>query len=147
MSASYIPAELRRQVARQACYRCGYCLTAEAIVGTPMDFEHIIPECKGGLTEEKNLWLACSLCNSYKGTLTEYEDPVSGQVVKLFNPRRQAWNEHFEWIDGGTCILGLTSLGRATVAALQLNREPLVFSRKKWVVAGWHPPSDLSEKT
>lgn len=109
-----------------------------------MDFEHIIPECKGGLTVEQNMWLACSPCNSYKGSLTEFEDPVSGQLVQLFNPREQVWLEHFEWIDGGTRILGLTAVGRATVVALRLNRESLVFSRKKWVLAGWHPPSDVS---
>jgi hypothetical protein len=107
-----------------------------------MEVEHIIPESAGGLTEEKNLWLACSLCNSHKGSRTEYEDPVSGQVVQLFNPRQQVWSDHFEWIDGGARIIGLTAVGRVTVAALQLNREPLVFSRRRWVAAGWHPPSD-----
>ncbi len=107
-----------------------------------MDFEHISPECAGGLTEEKNLWLACSLCNSHKGSRTEHIDPVSGQAVKLFNPRQQVWNEHFEWIDGGARIIGLTAAGRVTVATLQLNREPLVFSRRRWISAGWHPPSD-----
>lgn len=38
-----------------ARYRCGYCQTAEAIVGTPMEIDHIIPESLGGLTEEDNL--------------------------------------------------------------------------------------------
>jgi 5-methylcytosine-specific restriction endonuclease McrA len=61
MSQTYIPKELRERVAAQARYRCGYCLTAEAVVGTPMEFEHLIPEALGGLTEEENLWLACSL--------------------------------------------------------------------------------------
>ena len=108
-----------------------------------MDLEHMIPESKGGLTEEENLWLACSLCNSYKGSHTEYRDPLSGQVVRLFNPRQQVWSEHFEWYDGGTRILGLTAIGRATVDALRLNRRSLVFSRKRWATAGWHPPSDV----
>lgn len=142
MSTSYVPADLRRRVAQQAGRRCGYCSTSELVVGTPMDFEHLVPEAKGGLTEEENLWLSCSLCNSYKGSQTEHQDPLSGQVVKLFDPRRQIWNEHFEWFDHGTRILGLTAVGRATVAALRLNREPLVFARRKWVEAGWHPPSD-----
>ncbi len=142
MSGSHIPVELRRRVAHEAGGRCGYCLTSEDIVGTPMDFEHIIPECKGGPTQEENLWLACSLCNSYKGSRTEYEDQVSGQIVRLFHPRQQVWSEHFEWIDGGTRILGLTAVGRATVEALRLNRRPLAFSRRRWVSAGWHPPSD-----
>jgi hypothetical protein len=34
---------------------------AETVVGTPMELEHRIPESFGGLTEEENLWLACSL--------------------------------------------------------------------------------------
>ncbi len=143
MSTSRIPVELRRRVAHQARRRCGYCLTSEDVVGTPMDCEHIIPESRGGLTEEENLWLACSLCNSHKGSRTAYQDPLSGQVVQLFNPRQQLWSEHFEWFDGDTRILGLTAVGRATVVALRLNREPLVFSRRKWATAGWHPPSDM----
>ncbi len=142
MSTSYVPRELRRRIGNQARHRCGYCLTSEEVVGTPMHVEHIIPESKGGLTEEENLWLSCLLCNSHKGSRTEYEDPVSGQSVRLFNPRQQVWREHFEWFDDGARILGLTAIGRATVVALQLNREPLVFSRKKWIKAGWHPPSD-----
>ena len=105
-----------------------------------MDVEHIVPESKGGPTAEENLWLSCSLCNSHKGSRTEYEDTVSGQIVQLFHPRQHVWSEHFEWVDGGMHILGLTAIGRAMVAALQLNRKPLVFSRKKWVSAGWHPP-------
>ena len=68
MSSTHIPKALRAQVAAQARYRCGYCLTAEAVVGTPMELDHIIPEALGGLTEEDNLWLACSLCNDHKGT-------------------------------------------------------------------------------
>jgi 5-methylcytosine-specific restriction endonuclease McrA len=61
MSQTYIPKVLRERVAEQARYRCGYCLTAEAIVGTPMEIDHIIPQSLGGQTEESNLWLACSL--------------------------------------------------------------------------------------
>jgi hypothetical protein len=31
------------------------------------NIDHIIPEALGGLTEEDNRWLACSLCNNHKG--------------------------------------------------------------------------------
>ncbi len=37
MSSAYVPGDLRERVARQARYRCGYCLTQEAVVGTPKD--------------------------------------------------------------------------------------------------------------
>lgn len=58
MSRTYIPLELRQRVARQAGFRCGYCQTSEAIVGTPMEIDHLIPELRGGATVEENLWLA-----------------------------------------------------------------------------------------
>ncbi len=107
-----------------------------------MELEHIVPESRGGSTTEENLWLACSLCNRHKSHRTKAEDPASGQVVALFNPRLQAWNEHFSWVEAGTCIAGLTAIGRATVQALELNRPVLVQARLKWVEAGWHPPED-----
>ena len=140
MSQAYVPKELRERVAAQARYRCGYCLTAEAIVGAPMEIDHLIPEALGGLTEESNLWLACSLCNDHKSSRIAFLDTVSGETVRLFDPRRQIWYEHFRWSDNGDEIVGLTATGRATVDALRLNRISLVAARRLWVLAGWHPP-------
>ncbi len=142
MSQTYVPAELRREVAAQARYRCGYCRTSETITGTPMEIDHYVPESRGGRTTEENLWLACSLCNRHKAHRTTAEDPASGQTVPLFNPRHQVWEEHFTWVDSGTRIAGLTATGRATAQALALNRPVLVLARRRWVEAGWHPPRD-----
>ncbi|MGA9349953.1 MAG: HNH endonuclease signature motif containing protein [Anaerolineae bacterium] len=138
----YIPKPLRERVAVQAQHRCGYCLTSEAIVGAPMEIDHIVPRSLGGLTKEDNLWLACSLCNEHKGIRTVALDPLTGEMVPLFNPRRQAWQEHFAWTAEGDRIIGLTAIGRATVVALNLNRPSLVKARQVWVAAGWHPPKD-----
>lgn len=138
----HIPKALRARIAAQARYRCGYCLTSEAIVGTPMEIDHIVPRSLGGLTEEENLWLACSLCNEHKGIRTVALDPLTGEMVPLFNPRRQVWQEHFAWTTEGDRIIGLTAIGRATVIALNLNRPSLVKARQVWVAAGWHPPKD-----
>src|SRR5690242_9586962 len=104
----------------------------------PMDFDHIIPEALGGPTEEENLWLACSLCNAFKGNRVNALDPLTNEIVTLFNPRRQIWKEHFAWTTDGTEIVGQTPTGRATVVALQLNRELLVNARKLWVGANLH---------
>ena len=142
MSRSRIPKALRAKVAAQARYRCGYCLTSESIVGTPMELDHLIPESLGGATEEKNLWLACSLCNDAKGSRIASEDSLSGDIVRLFNTRHQDWHEHFRWSDDGCLVIGLTPTGRATVAALHLNRPSLVTARHAWVAVGWHPPRD-----
>jgi HNH endonuclease len=142
MSKAYIPKALRDLVAKQARYRCGYCLTQEAVVGTPMEVDHIIPESLGGLTEEDNLWLACSLCNDHKGDRIAALDPDSSEIVRLFDPRHQIWSEHFAWTPQSDRILGLTPAGRATVVVLNLNRPVLVRARQAWVSVGWHPPAD-----
>lgn len=140
MSKAHIPAAVRRQVAREALYRCGYCLSPEAIVGEPMEFDHLIPLSRGGRTTRQNLWLACSQCNDFKSDRVQARDPVTGKVVRLFNPRRDDWNDHFRWIDAGLRVEGTTPIGRAMVTALKLNQAVRVTARRAWVAAGWHPP-------
>jgi HNH endonuclease len=142
MSEAYIPSALRQRVAAQARHRCGYCLTSEAIVGTPMEIDHIIPQSLGGPTEEENLWLACSLCNDHKSDRIAALDPLTGTIVRLFDPRHQVWREHFAWTAEGDRLVGVTPTGRATIAALHLNRPSLVKARQAWVSVGWHPPTD-----
>ena len=142
MSRAYISKVLRAKIEAQARRRCGYCLTQEAVVGTPMELDHLIPEAHGGRTEEGNLWLACSLCNDAKGCRVAAPDPDTGAVVRLFNPRQQVWSDHFQWTDRGDMIIGSTPTGRATVIALRLNRAAVVFARRAWFAVGWHPPGD-----
>lgn len=129
-----------REAARN---RCGYCLSPQHLVMARLEIEHIIPLAKGGANDESNLWLSCPLCNRYKSDQTTARDPATGQTVPLFNPRLQAWFEHFCWADDGIRILGLTPVGRATVAALHLSDDPDALEvRSFWVLAGWHPPKD-----
>ncbi len=106
-----------------------------------MAVDHLFPASLGGPTEEDNLWLACGLCNDHKGSRVTATDPQSGETVRLFNPRHDAWEEHFEWIQRGLRVVGRTTVGRATVNALHLNRPSLVTARRAWVAVGWHPPS------
>lgn len=142
MSHSKIPRELRQRVAAASRWRCGYCQTQQIVVGYPLHVDHIIPEFTGGQTTEDNLWLACSVCNNAKGMQTTAQDPLTGQPVPLYNPRSQAWSDHFAWSSDGDQIIGLTPVGRATVVALQLNTPLRVQSRQRWVLVGWHPPRD-----
>jgi hypothetical protein len=108
-----------------------------------LEIEHIIPISRQGSSAESNLWLACPLCNRYKGDRTEAIDPESGETVPLFNPRTQVWSDHFQWIEGGLRIVGKTPIGRATVAALHLSDDlDALTVRSYWISAGWHPPED-----
>lgn len=131
---------MRQRLAEEAGHRCGYCLSAEFLSGIPLTIDHIVPSALGGSDELENLWMACRPCNELKRIQTQAENPETGETAPLFNPRMQNWHEHFQWDKEGTRVIGLTPTGRATVAALQLNRELLVEARFRWVVAGWHPP-------
>jgi hypothetical protein len=142
VSKTYIPSELRRQVREDAGHRCGYCRISEFVSATELVIDHIVPESAGGPTVRGNLWLVCTRCNQFKGDRIEALDPQTGENVPLFNPRTQAWGEHFGWSEDGTEIIGRTDCGRATVEALRLNRELAILARRRWVSVGWHPPED-----
>ena len=105
-----------------------------------MELDHLVPQSRGGRSERQNLWLACSQCNDFKSDRVRARDSETGRIVRLFNPRRDDWTEHFRWVDGGLIVEGLTPIGRATVAALKLNQRVRVIARRVWVAAGWHPP-------
>ena len=132
--------ELRARIRNQAGDRCGYCQSAQRYVFGPLEIDHLTPTAQGGTDDEENLWLACRMCNGFKSDHTHGRDPVTGENVRLFNPRIQRWGEHFAWSEDGTRIIGLTPCGRATVVILQLNNVIAVMVRREWAAAGWHPP-------
>jgi hypothetical protein len=137
---SRVSEALHERVRRSAKDRCGYCLSAQEYVLGQLEVEHILPTGQGGTDDEDNLWLACRLCNGYKGMQVDAFDPISIDRVILFNPRNEQWTEHFRWSDDGTRVIGLTKVGRATVEALQMNNPIAQRVRANWVTAGWHPP-------
>lgn len=121
---------------------CEYCRSQARFATQAFSVEHIIPRSRGGKTSQDNLALACEGCNSHKYTRTEGYDAATGEVVSLYHPRRQIWHHHFRWNDDFTLIVGLTPTGRATVEALQLNREGLINLRQVLYEVGEHPPVD-----
>src|SRR5215831_1478374 len=106
MSPSYISVILRQRVVEAARFRCGYCLTSQRIIGPLLEIDHIIPEARGGTSDEENLWLACPMCNSHKADRQEAVDPDSRSAVPLFNPRSGRWEDYCEWMEAGTIIRG-----------------------------------------
>lgn len=145
MPGHSIPRALREQIKRQADFRCEYCQTSEWLNGVESEIDHIIPRSVGGESNSENLCLACTSCNGYKQAKISAVDPISGNEVALFHPRRQRWEEHFAWSNDATHIIGSTSCGRATVEALQLNHALAISARAVWTRAGYHPPPRLVE--
>jgi len=140
MSRTEVPETVRLLVRQAAGDRCGYCHSPQYLVMGKLEIEHIVPRARGGSDDESNLWLSCSLCNRYKGMQVEAADPETKEVVRLFNPRADDWQEHFRWSADGVKVMALTQQGRATIAALNVNNEVAVEVRRNWVLAGWHPP-------
>jgi hypothetical protein len=66
--------------------------------------------------------------------------PLIGEEVPIFNPRRDRWEQHFAWEQGGLLIVGLTACGRGTAAALELNDRYHLSARGVWIFAGAYPP-------
>lgn len=135
-----LPYALRRQVAAHFKFRCAYCQSQEAVLGLRFTVDHIIPEALGGKDEAANLCLACWDCNLAKGQRIAGLDPSTSELEPLYHPRRQSWDEHFAWHEGGKFIVGRTAIGRATVETLDLNRAVLIHARQRWIEVGWHPP-------
>lgn len=123
---------LREFVAGRAGNACEYCrLPQEATPLIPFHVEHIVPKQHGGSDDARGLALACDRCNAYKGPNLTSIDPDTRKVVELFNPRREAWGDHFG-VRGGQ-IVGLTAKGRATVRLLNMNAPRRVELREAWL--------------
>ena len=134
-----IPPAVRRRVAEWDGHRCAYCRSPQ-IVGIPMVVDHVVPLSAGGTSDPENLCLSCYRCNEFKGPRQRAADPHDGQPIALFHPRRQQWADHFAWAGDRVTIVGLTAVGRATIAALHLNNQWLVQARRLWIAIGLQPP-------
>lgn len=124
----------RQFVRRRAEERCEYCRLPQASHEERFSVDHIIATQHRPDDEPDNLAFACLRCNLYKGTNLSGIDPVSNRITHLFNPRQQAWREHFEW--AGPVIVGRTPVGRATVALLQMNAPERVQLRQSLIREG-----------
>jgi len=119
----------------------------EAIFNRPLDVEHVQPRELGGPDEELNLALACRSCNGSKYVAIEARDPGSGRMVRLFNPRTDSWDDHFELDPSTAQIIGRTDSGRATTARLKMNNPRQRAARRLWILYFSFPsaPSSRSQ--
>ena len=132
--------KVRQFVTNRASGCCEYCMSQENYASQSFSIEHILPLALGGDDDLENLALACQGCNNFKFTKLSALDSETNTVVSLFNPRKNRWNDHFQWNKHFTVIIGTTPIGRATIKALQLNRDNLINQRIVYRAYGIHPP-------
>ena len=132
-----VPEAPRAEVILRAGNRCEYCRLAQAGQEAASHIDHVVPRAALGPTTANNLALACASCSLRKGARQSAPDPDAVGAAPLFSPRLQQWADHFRW-DGAVAV-GLTPTGRATVAALAMNRPLAVAIRLEEAERGRHP--------
>jgi hypothetical protein len=139
-SRSKLSEVVQTQVRQRAGYLCEYCHASEQWQYVRFTVDHVMPLTLGGADDLENLALACFHCNRKKTNRLMAIDPLSNEETSLFNPRQHQWHEHFIWSVDGLLVVGLTSTGRTTIAALALNRERVLNIRAADRDIGRHPP-------
>lgn len=139
-SRNKLSPELQQQIRERAKFLCEYCHASEKWQYVQFTIDHIIPIRQGGTDSLDNLALACFHCNRRKTDKTTSTLPQSKERIPLFNPRQDAWNDHFIWSVDKLTIVGLTDIANATIEALALNRERVINIRQADLAIGRHPP-------
>jgi len=140
--------ELKQAIRERAKYICEYCHSPERLSANRFTVDHVIPKSLGGSDELDNLALACRRCNERRYNFVAGIDPDTQEIVPMFNPRKQKWEEHFVWLSQGVVIEGTTPIGRATCLRLDLNdnrypeNDSIRETRRFWTQTGLHPPAD-----
>ncbi|XXY49893.1 HNH endonuclease signature motif containing protein [Sorangium sp. So ce269] len=124
-------------VAQRANAVCEYCQLPQPLSSIPFEIDHIIAQKHGGVTVPENLGFACFYCNSYKGPNIAGIDPESGRIVRLYHPRKDRWSKHFRW--DGPLLVGISAIGRATIAVLAINHPDAVALRASLIEEGVFP--------
>ena len=135
--SSWVPDELRRQVAERAEGICEYCLIHERDTHLGCELDHVVSEKHDGRTTSENLAYACFCCNRHKGSDVASIEPESGELVRLFNPRTDLGSEHFR-LQGGR-IEWRTPIGEATVRLLGFNLLERILEREVLRAEGKYP--------
>ena len=126
--------ELAEFVSRRARRLCEYCRMPKSVLELPFHVDHIIAVQHRGRAIPENLAFACGRCNRFKGPNLSGIDPETNQIVRLFDPRGQRWNEHFKF--AGAVIVGQSPTGRATVETLQMNHLHFLTLREEILLSG-----------
>ncbi len=129
---------LVNQVWQRAASICEYCRMPQQCDVLTFQIDHIIARKHHGPDELSNLALACYACNNHKGPSIAGVDSETHEVVRLFHPCQDKWEDHFEW--QGAELFGRTPIGRVTVDVLAINLSHRVRLRQMLILEGVFPP-------
>jgi len=99
-----------------------------------------VPE-RRGPDHLDNLAWCCPFCNGSKARRVTAR--IGGQSQRLFDPRRDTWQEHFTFMHQYLFVIGVTPIGQATERVLAPNRPGLngpLGTRHDAIVEGHYPP-------
>ena len=99
--------------------------------------DHIVPLVSGGETVSENLALACVSCSLRKGAKEFAIVEGTKEKIRLFHPRKDNWNDHFEW--HGAVLKGKTLTGKMTIELLKMNRQLILAVRDEEILLKRHP--------
>src|ERR1700693_4481822 len=123
-----MPKFTRKMVWARAEGKCEYCQLPQEGSSLPHELDHIRAKKHHGSTTLQNTCVACAQCNGAKGCNVAGFDPESGDLLPLFNPRVDVWQEHFAW--EGPVLRGMTPVARATIDVLRIN-EPVRIEHRR----------------
>ncbi|BAZ08954.1 hypothetical protein NIES4071_07600 [Calothrix sp. NIES-4071] len=113
--------------------------TSEIVFNFPFEVEHIRPISKQGAESLNNLALSCRSCNLRKSNRINGVDPDTGAEARLFHPRQDQWDNHFQVDVTSGRIIGATAVGRATIDCLSINTQQQIMARQLWIRLGLFP--------
>lgn len=132
-----IPDNLRQLVAKRADYLCEYCLISEEDTFLGCQVDHIISLTHGGSNTADNLAYACIVCNRQKGSDLGSIDWDTENLVRFFNPRNDAWGDHFQ-LNGAT-IQPISKIGEVTARIFNFNSNSQLIERQLLILENRYP--------
>jgi len=81
--------KLRNSVRIRANESCEYCQLRQRDTTLPHEVDHIRARKHRGRSQAENQAYACAYCNAAKGPNVAGHDPITDELVALFNPRMQ----------------------------------------------------------
>ena len=127
---------LENEVWLRAAGLCEYCHIPQTYVRLPFQIDHIIAEQHGGKTTSDNLAGTCVRCNKRKGPNIAGSSPGDRRGRPAYSTRTPR-SVGDPLSDGmGATLVGMTLIGRVTIAVLDINNPSTVALRESLILEG-----------